>query len=421
MSTALSANSVLNENLQRLIVLRWHLLAGGALLLWASGSSGLLTSATAGASLVLLLYGAVNALTWWRRRRELSQVGFLFQLLLDLGFISAFIALTDGAASAFTLLMLLPVLVAAATLRTGPTWVITVLAIFAYSTLIWPGDNPHAGHHDMADDFAAHVIGMWLGFVFLALLVSYFVAGMARRLRQRDQALAGAREKSLRDDRVVALGVMAASTAHELGTPLSSMAVIIGELRQDPNLDSDTRSQLQLLEQQVERCGQSLRALASQNSASQGKRLALADFLQQTISQWQQTRPDVTLVEDWQAQGKGPDILADRGLQQVIKTLLDNAANASKEPVQLSVCRYHPDLLIRISDQGPGIQRGLLARLGRESIHKPKSDSGMGIGLLLAHSFVERLGGSIDYQNATGTGSCITLSLPLAALEITAQ
>jgi signal transduction histidine kinase len=99
-----------------------------------------------------------------------------------------------------------------------------------------------------------HLAGMWLTFVVSAAMIAWFVARMTASIRERDSRLAAAREQALRDERVVALGALAAGAAHELGTPLATMAVLVGELEHDPSLDADARADLALVREQVALC-----------------------------------------------------------------------------------------------------------------------------------------------------------------------
>jgi two-component system sensor histidine kinase RegB len=99
-----------------------------------------------------------------------------------------------------------------------------------------------------------HLIGMWLTFAVSAVMIAWFVVRMTRLIRERDAELAAAREQALRDERVMAMGTLAAGAAHELGTPLATMALIAGELANDPALNQAAQEDIALLRQQIGVC-----------------------------------------------------------------------------------------------------------------------------------------------------------------------
>ena len=152
-------------------------------------------------------------------------------------------------------------------------------------------------HHE---GFEQHVFGMWFGFVLSAGLISYFVVGMANTLRERDRKLAEAREQALRDERLVALGTLAAGAAHELGTPLGTMAILTRELRDDYPITqfNDLHSKLSILRDQVDRCKEALSVISASTGearAESGHPMAVDCYLREMIDQWSNQRPDVAL------------------------------------------------------------------------------------------------------------------------------
>ena len=166
MSTAPAETSdaILAGNLRQLVRLRWFVVGGCVLLLLtAARGFGLVTHAGPGwAALAVYAIANIAALCWLRTGRDVSERFFAANLALDLMLIGAFLAATGGAANPFTLLFLLPVVVAAATLTSGPIWTITLLAGAAYTLLLiqFPGSTEM--HHAPEGEFDLHVLGMWL-------------------------------------------------------------------------------------------------------------------------------------------------------------------------------------------------------------------------------------------------------------------
>jgi two-component system sensor histidine kinase RegB len=272
-------------------------------------------------------------------------------------------------------------------------------------------------HHGPAGDFDLHVLGMWVSFVLAAGAIAYFVVRMAASLRERDRQLAEAREKALRDQHVLTLGTMAAGAAHQLGTPLSTMAVMLQELGRDHATDADLTADLSLLRRQVDACKtiiSDLVASAGQSRAEGGHVQPLDAMLQGAADSWRVLRPGVDVEIRLDGLRPAPRILADRSVSQTLTTLLDNAADASPEGIVLQARWTAADLRVEITDRGAGVRPEVLHVAGRAP-HSTKGE-GRGVGLLIANAALERLGGRVTLSNRAGGGACTTLELPLAAL-----
>ncbi|MBT8120962.1 MAG: sensor histidine kinase, partial [Gammaproteobacteria bacterium] len=207
---------------------------------------------------ILTLIVAVNIYTWYRLRTG-SRFGnneIFTLMLLDVAGLTGIFFYTGGATNPFVWFYLLPLMIAATILSRWQTWSMAVITVLCYSALFFldaPELSSHAHHEHMAHDgFAMHVFGMWLGFVMSAGFVAVIIVGMATSLRKRDRKLAEAREESLKNERLVALGTLAAGTAHELGTPLGTMAILAAELEHEcPASDSELKKKLGIIRSQV--------------------------------------------------------------------------------------------------------------------------------------------------------------------------
>ena len=348
--------------------------------------------------LLLGLWAVLSLLTWLRLRRPaaVSPQEFLTHLILDLLFLTTLLALSGGPANPLTALYLLPVAMAAAVLSLRQAGLIVLLAILAYSALWWVSLPLTVEDVDRA--MQMHLSGMWLTLALSALLIAGFIGQTTLALRQRERQLATAREQALRDERIVALGNLAAGAAHELGTPLATMAVLAGELAEDATLTPAQRDDLQLLRQQIAACKDIISHLAERTGiqrAEAGKALAFDQWLRQLVDRWQSLRPAIVPVLHFeQATSAAPRIFIETTLEQALLNLLNNAADASPQEVIL-LASWPADLqsaaMLRIDilDQGPGIDADLLAQAGREFLNT--QSGGQGIGLFLAHADIERV------------------------------
>lgn len=358
-----------------------------------------------------------NGWTWWfiRSRRAVSDTLLFIQLLVDISALTALLYLTGGAANPFTGLYLLPITISATILSARHTWGLALITVLCYSLLIRFHIPLAMSHqHHATSVINLHIIGMWVGFIVSAGLVAYFVVGMGNALRRQQEELAQAREKALRDERLLELGTQAAATAHELGTPLGTIALLIDELSAPEVSAEDKQAQLQILKQQVTRCKEALSNL----SASAGNQPATAGhpqpvhlFLEDWLRQTQQRHPHARLTIEIPTVDSSPAILADRTLHQAMDNVLDNAVQVSPDDIEVWANWDNSVLNLEIRDRGPGLDDAIRQHLGQGPVETQQE--GMGIGLFLSHAIIERFGGKLTLfeRKDKGVTACITIPL----------
>jgi two-component system sensor histidine kinase RegB len=269
-------------------------------------------------------------------------------------------------------------------------------------------------HLEHSDRFAQHVFGMWFGFVLSAALISWFITGMARTLRERDRLLARAREQALRDERLVALGTLATGAAHELGTPLATMAVITRELDRG-SVDAAVQRKLHILRDQIERCKRALSILsasAGEVRAESGSLVPVESFVDQVVEAWARQRPGAPMTTTLLPSPPTARIVNEYTLHQALINLLNNAADVSSEPISFTASWDDRQVSIDIEDDGPGLHPRIASRLAG---HTPTDkEYGMGLGLVLTHATIQRLGGDIALFSRECGGTCTRVRLPVA-------
>ena len=223
-------------------------------------------------------------------------------MLLDVAGLTGIFFYTGGASNPFVWFYLLPLMIAATILPRTHTWLMAAVTILCYTSLFLINGPFDAGpvHHVHAGGFRMHVFGMWLGFVMSASFVAVIIVGMSHTLRQRDRRLAEAREQVLQNERLVALGTLAAGAAHELGTPLGTIAILASELQSEYNdaAHADLHSKLGILRGQVERCKTALSVISAEagaDRAESGHRMQVRAYLAEVIAEWQSQRPGASL------------------------------------------------------------------------------------------------------------------------------
>lgn len=364
---------------------------------------------------VIGLEAIFNAFTWLRvaRARPETNLELFGQLWVDLGALSALLFLSGGATNPFVTLYIPSLAIAAAVLPWTMMAVLALFAVICYALLSYHYvplniENP-------ANLFEYFRTGLWVNFMVSVGLIGWFVARMSRALRLRDAALADAQERLLRDERAVALGVQAATVAHEIGTPLSTIAMLSEELRDAASSDKGLApyaADLELLEQQMGLCTSALARLRSRASGP-SNRQPLADWLESFVAQWRLRHPHVR----FERLGTTPaDVSIDDtvAVGQILTILLDNAARASSDSVTLETSVVHDDAepVIRfdVRDRGPGIPPALRGSLGAMPVDS--TQGGHGVGLYLAFTSAARLGGSIELAAASPRGTHAVLRLP---------
>ena len=375
-------------------------------------------------SMVIILHVILNVVTWVRLKKVqyVSAPEYALQLSLDTLVLALLLYLAGGYTNPFVSLFLLPLVVTASILPQIYTWLMAALTIVSYTMLMFyyrPFPQPHMHGMAHSNEFSLHVLGMWFSFLLSAGLIVLFVVRMANSLRERDHALADAREKALHDEHLVALGTLATGAAHELGTPLSTMAVLANDLKYDHADDPDVLKKAEIFRTQIESC----KAIISEISASAGSArgegggsVAIDDYLTETVNQWQIIRPQAKARLDIQGLTPAPHILTDKTLTQAIINIFNNAADASIEEIEIEAHWDHEQLTLMVRDHGPGLDDAVLEKAGT-AFFTTKTD-GHGLGIYLAKSVLDRYKGSLELTNLEQGGAQVRMVLPLIALEI---
>ena len=393
---------------------------------------------------IAIALGAFNLFTQWRQQqaRPVTHDEIFAQLLVDVAALGGLLYFAGGSANPFVSLFLVPLTIAAAALPARHAWLMAAATLLAYTFLMFwnlplpapqgemaeldallaraSGVPPeHAGH---VSGFALHVLGMWLNFVVSAVVVALFLTRMAAALKARDRELAAAREKALKNEQILALGTLAAGAAHKLGTPLSTMAVVLHEAELTHADDAELRDDLQLLRTQVDEC----KKILSQTLASAGqardegsRRIPLDAYLERLLEEWQLIRPHVVIAAALASPRPAPEIATDRRLEQALLNLLDNAADASPDGLAFNAewtAGTAAALTIDILDSGPGIDPATASRLGEAFVSSKAG--GLGIGFFLTNATLEQFGGSVELTPRDTGGTRTRVTLPLALLTL---
>jgi two-component system sensor histidine kinase RegB len=319
---------------------------------------------------------------------------------------------SGGATNPLISLLLPSVAFAALSLPGAYVVAVAGLAIVAYSSLMISFVPLPIESADRAAQL--HLSGMWLTFVVSAALIAWFILRMMTTIRQRDAELAAASERALRDQHLVALGTLAAGAAHELGTPLATMAVIAGELEHDESLNEAAHVDIGILRGQIAACKTILTGLterAGVRRAEAAAAVAVDAWIDAIHRRWHQRQPQSASRVEIAGQPPAPEIIVVPTLEQGVINLLDNAARLGGGEIVLALRWDSVTLVIEVRDRGPGFTAEVLEQAGRAPF--PAHAGGSGIGLLLTQSVIERLGGRLVLANAAHGGGIARIELPL--------
>jgi len=411
------------ENLRRLVVLRYFVLValGMALAVEELGWNMQMHLQPVGAALSFL--ALLNLVTHARLRMgwPVSDTEFFCNLLGDVLGLTVLLYYAGGSTNPLVSLFLLPLMIAATILPAHYNWSVAALAVACYSLLLFwyePLGEQHHHNGEGAAQFNLHVLGMWATFLVSAGLIAHFVASMAHSLRERDRLLARAREEALRNERIVALGTLAAGAAHELGTPLATMTLLADDMARRYASQPDMHEDAAEIQTQIANCKSIISALTNSAGAARGEagHVQTADsFLDEVLAKWLLMRPAVSVDCRWSDVRPAPSIIVEQTLSQAVINLFNNAADASPANVEIRGRSESDQVVIEIKDRGPGLSAEVARRAGEAFFSTKSPGGGLGLGLFLANATIERFGGKVRIFNREGGGACTQIALPVLA------
>ncbi len=363
---------------------------------------------------ILLVIAALwgwNLLLGYRLNRSwpVTAAEIAANLVVDMLALAALLYWSGGSTNPFVSLFLVPVALAAAFLPVR--WIVLTLLLAAglYTLLLWHYVPLAPVGSRFGGDFNLHVWGMWASFILSAVIAAVFVHRLALAGQRRERELAELRERLMRDEHIVSAGALAAGVAHEMNTPLATIGLLAQELAEAPDDAAQVAADADEILRQVAHCKSRLKRLQRRADGHGGSReLAVA------LEEWAALRSDVAVRFDLALDAMPPFAAAD-DLAMALVNLLDNAADASLEgdrPEVAVTARYAAsELRVAIDDHGRGLSPEQLQRAGRVAFSS--KEEGLGLGLVLSHATLERIGGSLTMMNREGGGTRAVVRVPV--------
>lgn len=414
-----------------LIRLRWVAIAGQLVTIGVAAYGLGLPLGLGALGGVLAFEVALNllAIRLASRPEARSSLSLGLFMVVDLFILTALLYLTGGPFNPFSFLYIVHIALAAVILEPRWTWSLGLLSIVCFGLLFIDHRPLPMGHGDGhgAGAFSWHVQGMWVAFAVAAVTITLFVGRLAGTLEQRNEQLDRAREKALRAEKFAALATLATGAAHELATPLSTIAVVSKDLEYEAARradQSDLVDDARLIRDQVDRCRSILDQLAIDTGQTLGESEAEFELRAVVDEALEPLRGADDLEIDIDpaladARLVGPQ----RTIAHAVRALVKNASQAATTPahVRLSVARGDAGICFEVVDDGEGIADDDLARVTEPFFTTKEPGEGMGLGLFLAKSVAETLGGSLQFDRVEPHGTRAALTLPLDAAERASQ
>ncbi len=365
--------------------------------------------------------------------KRLSDKEAALYLAYDTLQLAVLLYFTGGLHNPFSFLMLGAALISAPVLSVRMTFMlgalivtcVTGLGIF-HLPLPWTG-----GVHSLSH---IYVFGIWTSITLAMVFFSINVLRVAEEGRRMSDALTETQMALAREQRLSAVGGLAAATAHELGTPLGTIALVAKELARDLPEEGAHAEDLKLLISQSERCRDILAKLTLSPEDGYGPSIShvpLVTLVELAVNPHRREGIDIVIDHASVLTGKdrqGVDEDESRAIPQPVvphrleiiyglENLIENAVDFARERVSVKVGWSESEVVIEIVDDGPGFARNILGALGEPYVSTRRESGGMGLGAFIAKTLLERTGAEIEFGNRKVGGARIVVTWPRALLE----
>ncbi len=349
-----------------------------------------------------------------------ATLGAIF--VLDTLCLTVMLGLTGGSTNPFSLLYLVQITLSAVVLKKMWTWALGVLATVCFGLLfLFHVSAPAFETHHDAQGLSPHLVGMWVAFIVAAGLITFFTGKVSDDLREREHQVLTLQEQIAKNERLASLATLAAGAAHELGTPLGTIAVVSRELERIaarlPDGD-DMREDAKLIRSEVERCRLILQRMSVEGAEPMGeapRSILLTELLNETLLQFSESQRE-SLFLSLPDEGVAvvlPVQATTHSLAALIKNSLD--ANVEDGRIVIRAERCGSKIAFSVADCGQGMPEHVLRRIAEPFFTTKEPGKGMGLGTFLVRTFAERLGGDLSFESAPGKGTTAKLDLPINA------
>ncbi|HVC50768.1 MAG TPA: ActS/PrrB/RegB family redox-sensitive histidine kinase [Stellaceae bacterium] len=415
-------------SLRRLVLIRWVAVTGQVLTL-VTVHYGLAFRLPLVPAFAIVGCSVLFNLVFVVSRRAATRLGER-EATLFLGYdtlqLAGLLYLTGGLENPFAILMLAPVTVGATILSRRPVIGLAGFAIAAITALaLWHLPLPWRASPEPLDFPPQLIVGHWTALVFATVFIASYTWSVAREARRLRDAVAATQLALAREQRVSAVGALAAAAAHELGSPLATIAVVAGELVRDLPADSPHAEDAALLLSQSERCRRILAELAHQPQEDGGSpyaRLPISALVEAAGALYHDPRVRLIFAATGVPEHAEPLVQRSPEIMHGLHNLIQNAVQFARREVSVATFWDSEAVTVEIADDGPGIPANLLGRLGEPYLStRADSEGHMGLGIFIAQSLLERSGAQLSFENLEEGGAHVAISWKRDNLEAVAR
>ncbi|MBI3730442.1 MAG: HAMP domain-containing histidine kinase [Burkholderiales bacterium] len=416
-------NSAGHKNMLQLIQLRWLAVFGqlSTILIVMFGFGIHLPIVKMLVVLICLIGFNIASHLRWHKRVYVTNGELVFALLIDVFSLTAQLYFGGGTSNPFAFLYLLQVILSAVLLEAWSTWIIVVITSACLAGLSLFSEPLPLPPSETGGLSRLYVAGFIICFMLNAALLVFFITRIGRNLHARDVQLADLHQRAVEEDHIVRMGLLASGAAHELGTPLATLSVILGDWRRMPEFrkNPELLEEISEMETQLQRCKSIVSGILLSAGEARGEsavKTTINTFLNDLIKEFTSTRTVVSFGFDNQIKEDIP-IVFDTALKQMVCNVLDNALEASPDWLRLEVRREDDSLIFTVVDHGHGFDPVILSHIG-EPYQSTKGRPGSGLGLFFVVNVARKLGGHVTASNREEGGAIVQLSLPLSAIKL---
>jgi two-component system sensor histidine kinase RegB len=404
-----------------IVRLRYGMILGEIALLLAISIGLQLSMPAVGLGVAIALQAVTNILfDRWRNRLPKNAehvVGVLF--VFDVLCLTLILATTGGPTNPFSLLYLVQITFSAVILHRAWTWALGIISTLSFGLLFWVSRDVAAFHtHPAPGELSLHLLGMWIAFATAALLISHFIGKVSEEARNKEAELLSLQKRLARNERLASLVTLAAGAAHEIATPLATIAISAKEMERDATnrlQDERVADDARLIRAEVERCRLILERMGAQGADPLGEApsaIALEELLRRTKERFPHHQSQIQVEVDSSSSARC--VIPARAAIEALGALVKNALDASPSgaPVVLRAQSNQDHLQFLVRDEGSGMSPEIMDRVVEPFFTTKQPGQGMGLGAFLAHLFAQRLGGSLSFESSQGRGCTATMELP---------
>ena len=359
------------------------------------------------------------------KKNNVSDRNLFIELLFDVVAFASQIYLSGGVSNPFISLFLLQVIIGAILLKPLFSWLIALITLIFYLLLskffyVINFDlvndvtmrNHHYSHHD---NFDLHLRGMMISYIISAILLIIFIGKIIKNIRDGEQKIHDLKQQFLKERQLFEMGLFATSSAHNLGSPLSTISIIINDWKKihpDKNFQDD----IEIIDSQLQKCKNILSEILNYSGKTRLESFesqSLKNCCENLVKNWQKNYEIKELEYEFLCTIE-QSFFFDNILTQAIYNVFNNAFEAYKNKIKITFSNDENNLIIKIIDDGDGFDEKILKNLGKPNLSTKKSS---GLGLYLTINTLEKIKGNLIVQNLKNHGAQVEILIPFKYYE----